>query len=165
MAAACGKCGYVRNELDSGPDWRCPNCGVAYAKAAEAAGQGAPAPRAAVISTIRGGSSAMSFTESIVYCLSNYVKFNGRGSRSEYWWFMLFFWLLLLVTTLIYEFLGTLTMLGLLLPNLGASVRRLHDVDKSGWWLLIGLVPLIGPLLLLYWTVLPGTDGSNEYDA
>ena len=51
----------------------------------------------------------------------------------------------------------------LLLPSLAVAVRRLHDIDRSGWWYLIIVIPIIGPLVLLYWYIQPGTDGSNQF--
>ena len=62
------------------------------------------------------------------------------------------------------EPLSTLASLALLLPNLAVGVRRLHDIDKSGWWLLLGFIPLIGTLVLIYFMVQPGTEGSNRFD-
>jgi uncharacterized membrane protein YhaH (DUF805 family) len=53
--------------------------------------------------------------------------------------------------------------LGLLLPNLAVTVRRLHDTDRSGWWILLGLIPVIGTIVLLVFYVQPGTAGSNQF--
>ncbi|WP_346892640.1 DUF805 domain-containing protein [uncultured Roseibium sp.] len=113
--------------------------------------------------------------------LSNYFTFSGRASRSEYWWWMLFVFLTSLVMVfvdalLIAPFLGqsALTLKGpspaslvtnllLFFPSITVSVRRLHDIDRSGWWSFIVLVPLIGSLIYLYWTMKGGTQGSNSY--
>ena len=59
--------------------------------------------------------------------------------------------------------LAGLFVLAVFLPYLGVSVRRLHDINRSGWWILIGFVPLVGALLLIYWYVQPGTPGKNDY--
>jgi uncharacterized membrane protein YhaH (DUF805 family) len=111
----------------------------------------------------------MSFQEAISSGLSRYIDFNTRSSRSEYWFWVLFVILLSIVAGVIdnllfgSSILGTLVTLGLLVPGIAVGVRRLHDIDRSGWWYLIALIPLIGALVLIYWFVQPGTPGSNEY--
>jgi uncharacterized membrane protein YhaH (DUF805 family) len=101
--------------------------------------------------------------------LSKYVDFSGRAPRSEYWW-----WVLALVgaafavSFVVAIFTGDpdvadglvgLLWLGTILPSLAVGARRLHDTDRSGWWLLIGLVPLVGGIVLL---VLMATEGSRH---
>lgn len=125
----------------------------------------------------------MTFQESIKTCLGKYATFSGRASRSEYWYFFLFQLIVLVAANLLDGMLGTrstfagqgsvyihsygyiysLCGLLLLLPSLAASVRRLHDRDKSGWWLLITLLPLIGGIIFLVWIVQKGTDGQNRF--
>ena len=111
----------------------------------------------------------MSFQEAISSGLSRYIGFNTRSSRSEYWFWVLFVILLSIVAGVIdnllfgSSILGTLVTLGLLVPGIAVGVRRLHDIDRSGWWYLIALIPLIGALVLIYWFVQPGTPGSNEF--
>ncbi len=111
----------------------------------------------------------MSFQEAISSGLSRYIDFDTRSSRSEYWFWVLFVILLSIVAGVIdnllfgSSILGTLVTLGLLVPGIAVGVRRLHDIDRSGWWYLIALIPLIGALVLIYWFVQPGTPGSNEY--
>ena len=113
----------------------------------------------------------MNFGDSIRTCLSKYATFQGRASRSEYWFFILFGVIALVVASIVDGILGTglalygLVALGLFLPQLAAGVRRLHDVNRSGWWMLIVLVPLLGPILLLIWTCSPGTAGDNDHGA
>lgn len=63
-----------------------------------------------------------------------------------------------------FQVLGTLFSLAVLLPGLAVSVRRLHDIDKSGWWVLIAFVPVIGIIVLLVFFVMPGTDGPNRFN-
>ncbi|KQM71323.1 DUF805 domain-containing protein [Xylophilus sp. Leaf220] len=108
----------------------------------------------------------MTFGQAVSVCLQKkYVDFSGRASRSELWWFFLFQILAYLVSGLIHNVVYMVVVLALLLPSLGVGVRRLHDVGRSGWWLLISVIPLVGGLVLLYWMVQPGDAGSNEYGA
>ena len=108
--------------------------------------------------------------------VKNYVNFSGRASRSEYWWFVLFnfvfgFALLPIDIALGYDIMdpystpwvSNLFSLLLLLPGLGLAVRRLHDTGRSGWWLLIGLIPCIGWILLIVWYVEEGNAHVNAY--
>ena len=119
----------------------------------------------------------MGFTEAVKTCLSKYATFQGRATRSEYWWFALFM-TLVVIAAMVVDFLifgydpadttsfgvvYSLVSLGLLLPSLGALVRRLHDVDRSGWWYFIVLVPIIGVIVLIVFLVKRGTPGTNRY--
>ncbi len=117
----------------------------------------------------------MGFQEAVTACLSKYVGFEGRAVRSEYWYWVLFIVIvtvvLNLVTAVLPGALGSiigvlsgLFALGTFLPGLAVSVRRLHDVDRSGWFLLIAFIPLIGALVLIYFMVQPGTPGRNRFD-
>ena len=116
----------------------------------------------------------MTFNQSIRTCFQKYVDFTGRAPRSEYWWFTLFLILGNLAATMIdvtmfsvaadqYGPLNSIFSLATLLPGIAVSIRRLHDVDRSGWWLLIMFIPLIGWLVLLFWEVSPGTPGANRF--
>jgi uncharacterized membrane protein YhaH (DUF805 family) len=105
----------------------------------------------------------MNIADSVKFCLSKYVTFEGRASRSEYWWFLLAVFLVTLVLSFIMPFLGGLVYLGLILPMIAAAARRLHDIGKSAWFLLVGLIPLVGGLILLYFHVLPGEAGANQF--
>ena len=105
----------------------------------------------------------MSFTDSIRSCFSQYVGFSGRASRSEYWFFYLFFVLVngvggVLDGALGVEILQLLAVLGLILPFLGVSTRRLHDTGRSAWWLLVIWVPVLN-LIILIQDSTPGTNG------
>jgi len=106
----------------------------------------------------------MSFTDAVRTCLSKYVDFSGRARRSEYWWFALFVILAGAVGAILDGLFGTRSDLGtgvvqglinlaLLLPGLAVAVRRLHDTGRTGWWILIGLVPLVGWIVLLVFYV------------
>lgn len=114
----------------------------------------------------------MDFVGAIQAGFRNYVNFNGRASRSEYWYWVLFVIIVGLVAGVIdvatvgnaqFGPVGSLTSLGLLLPNIGISVRRLHDLDKTGWFILLVLIPLVGAIILLIWFVQRGTVGGNQY--
>ena len=117
----------------------------------------------------------MNFVEAISSCFRNYASFSSRAVRSEYWYWILFAAIVLFVFGAIDEALypGPLAMgpfsyvsmavgLALILPSLAVLVRRLHDIDRTGWWVLIGPT-FIGTLVLIYWACLPGTSGSNRF--
>jgi len=110
----------------------------------------------------------MNFVEAIQSGFSNYVNFSGRAQRSAYWWWFLFVIIVDIVASLIDGMLGVqivaaLAGLAMLLPSIAVGVRRLHDLDKSGWWLLIGLIPLIGAIVLIIFFVQKGTTGPNRF--
>jgi uncharacterized membrane protein YhaH (DUF805 family) len=111
----------------------------------------------------------MNFTDAVSSAFSNYATFRGRARRSEYWWFTLFIIIassvLGLVDSLLFgrQILSALFGLATFIPILAVTVRRLHDVDRSGWWILISVVPLLGVILLLYWYTREGTPGSNQF--
>jgi uncharacterized membrane protein YhaH (DUF805 family) len=114
------------------------------------------------ISTFLVNEYDMTFTESITTCLSKYATFRGVASRSEYWWFFLFLvvtsWALGLVSdALVYIF-----NLAMLLPSLAAGVRRLHDTNRSGWWLLMWLIPFIGWICVV--VLLVEKSSPSRYD-
>jgi uncharacterized membrane protein YhaH (DUF805 family) len=112
---------------------------------------------------------------------AQYFDFNGRTARAGFWYYMLVYVLLYIVVSILESILGFgaitqygnyyyqvrpltgLLTLALLLPNLGIGVRRLHDTNHSGFWLLIGLIPIVGWLVLIYWYVQPGTVCANRY--
>jgi len=106
----------------------------------------------------------MTFQESIKSCIQkNYANFNGRATRSEYWWFLLFQILAIFVALLISPALYGFVWLGLFVPSLAVTVRRLHDVNKSGWFYLFVLIPLIGPILLIVWLCSGSVNKGNRF--
>ncbi len=116
----------------------------------------------------------MGFVDSIKAGFSKYVDFGTRSSRSEYWYWTLFVVLATLALTLIDiailgvdHIAGIADLFGLatLVPGIAVGVRRLHDYDKSGWWMLLCFVPIIGWIVLIYWFVQKGTDGNNRFGA
>lgn len=110
----------------------------------------------------------LNFKESISICLKKYFNFKDRASRSEYWYFQLlvtpiFIWAQfpsndnqILIIQLILTF-------GLIIPAIAAGVRRFHDKDKSGWWILISFIPFVGSIIVLVLLIDKGTEGSNRF--
>ena len=113
----------------------------------------------------------MGFTEAVrSVVVERYADFQGRAPRSEFWWFALFYMLLSLVigavsglSDVLGGVLNLVVTLALLVPTIAVSIRRLHDTDRTGWWVLIGLVPLIGTIVLIVFYVQRGTDGDNRF--
>ncbi len=113
----------------------------------------------------------MTFAEAIKSGFSNYVTFSGRASRSEYWYWVLFAVLIVIVAgildTAMFPFaeprpLGAVTSVILFLPGLAVGFRRLHDIDRTAWWVLIAFTG-IGVILLIIWACLRGTAGANRF--
>lgn len=104
----------------------------------------------------------MTFGESISTCFKKYADFTGRATRSEYWWWVLFYALVSVGLGLVSDILSGLFALAVLVPSLAVAARRLHDLDRSGWWQLICLIPLIGLIVLIYWFVQPAKE-PNRY--
>ena len=103
----------------------------------------------------------MTFTESIQTCLSKYVNFEGRASRPEYWWFALFIVIVGVGLSFVSETVSMLFYLATLLPSIAAATRRLHDTDRSGWWQLIGIVPIVGWIVIIYFLAQKGKDANR----
>lgn len=101
--------------------------------------------------------------------IKQYADFNGRARRKEFWMFILVSIIISIPLTLIdkyilkSEILGSIYNLGIFIPNLAVSVRRLHDVNKSGWMLLLWFLPIIGWIWLLNLHVTGGIKGENKY--
>ncbi len=119
----------------------------------------------------------MSFSQAVSSVLLNkYATFSGRARRSEYWWWYLFVTIVFVVAGILDRAVGltysdvtlgggwiaTIAGIVFLVPNLAVAVRRLHDTGRTGWWLLIGLVPVIGFFVLLYFFVLD-SENDNQY--
>jgi uncharacterized membrane protein YhaH (DUF805 family) len=110
----------------------------------------------------------VSFTDAISDGFSKYVTFSGRSSRSAYWWWALFGFLAVVAGYIVDAILGTgfvfyaIVALALLLPNLAVTVRRLHDTGRSGWWILISLIPIVGGIVLFVFMLL-ASDGPNQW--
>ena len=136
--------------------------------------------------------AAPGFFEAIGICFSRYAVFTGRASRAEFWWWSLFqglvtgFFDAMIVprqfqelmsafvngtvppadpSQAMLQLIGTLFSLALFLPTAAVTVRRLHDIGKSGWWYFYGIIPLLGWFPMLFWLCRKGAEGSNRYGA
>jgi uncharacterized membrane protein YhaH (DUF805 family) len=110
----------------------------------------------------------MNFAQAISSGFSNYVNFRGRAVRSEYWYWVLFIFLGMIVAEIIDSVLGLTLIyflfdLAIILPSIAVGIRRLHDLDRSGWWILLSLIPIVGPIILIIWYCGKGTDGANRF--
>ncbi|MGL6257695.1 DUF805 domain-containing protein [Vibrio sp. WXL210] len=100
--------------------------------------------------------------------LKKYAVFTGRARRQEYWMFVLFNVIISIAIALIERVIGTnfiggLYSLAVFIPSLAVAVRRLHDTGRTGWWVLIGFIPLIGLIVLIVFTIKDSDEGDNEY--
>ena len=123
----------------------------------------------------------MGFSEAIQSGFNNYANFEGRASRPAYWWWFLFTWIVSIIAQLLDNMtriggigsesylnmwvgiISAIVGLALFLPSLGVMIRRLHDTDRSGWWWLIGIIPIIGWIILIFFLASPATPGENRY--
>lgn len=126
----------------------------------------------------------MGFIEAVGTCYRNYVNFNGRARRSEYWFFALYNFLAVVLPAFLSFVLGAeiygrasnapgvvaaglaiaaLMLVVNFLPGLAVLVRRLHDTNASGLWALLMFVPQLGGIALFIWCIIPGTRGANRY--
>lgn len=119
----------------------------------------------------------MSFGEAVKTCINKYATFRGRARRSEYWWFYLACFILSIAGSILAAFLAfagvdyelanngisLLILLAVFLPSLSVGVRRLHDIGRSGWWLLLGFIPFVGAIVLIVWFCQDSKLEANEY--
>lgn len=116
--------------------------------------------------------------EDFLEALKKYAQFTGRSDRKEFWYFVLLNLGLQIVASILDGIafggatsgagmalspISSLVSLALLIPGLAVSFRRLHDVNKTAWWLLIGLIPLIGWIILIVWYAKKGDPAENQY--
>jgi uncharacterized membrane protein YhaH (DUF805 family) len=116
--------------------------------------------------------ATMGFGEAVSSGFSNYVNFSSRTQRSGYWFWTLFVVLLSVAASILdlvvaaaigFSFFGFLIFLVTIIPGIAVSVRRMHDLDKSGWWLLLAFIPIVGAIVLLIWFCTAGTPGLNRF--
>jgi uncharacterized membrane protein YhaH (DUF805 family) len=105
----------------------------------------------------------MNIQESVTVCLKKYVEFDGRASRSELWWFILAQVIVGIIANTLHPTLGGIVSLLLFLPTIAVGARRLHDINKTGWLQLVGIIPIIGWILVIYWFVQPTQPEGNKY--
>ncbi|PKH41927.1 Uncharacterized membrane protein YhaH, DUF805 family [Nocardioides alpinus] len=118
----------------------------------------------------------MDFMTAVRTCFAKYVGFSGRARRSEFWYFVLFTFLVGIVTSILDSILGTdydgntsgglintLGSLALFLPSLAVAIRRLHDINRSGWWILLGIIPIVGWIIVIVWYCTDTKPGDNQY--
>lgn len=104
-----------------------------------------------------------------VKCLKNYANFSGRARRKEYWFFFLTYLIALIITLVIDGILNTdgiisvIFILAMIIPSLSVSIRRLHDINKSGWYWFIQMIPLIGPIITLIWLATDTKPEVNQW--
>ena len=113
-----------------------------------------------------------------IYCFKNYAKFDGRAGRPEYWFYALFSTLIFFILQFLSSILGfqyamnelitvyplaSIWQVVTFVPSLAVGVRRMHDINRSGFWLLFLLLPLIGWLLIMIFALLKGNDDDNDY--
>lgn len=106
--------------------------------------------------------SPVGFIDAIKLCFSKYADFNGRAPRAEYWWWFLFTFIIDVALGWV-PVLGWIISLGLFIPTLAVSWRRLHDIGKGGGWWFIGLIPIVGWIILIIWYCKDGEPHPNRF--
>jgi uncharacterized membrane protein YhaH (DUF805 family) len=103
--------------------------------------------------------------------LQRYAKFDGRASRAEFWWFVLANFLVYIVLAILLQVASIFIVLyvgywiATIIPSLAVGIRRLHDTNKSGWFLLLSLIPIVGGIILIVFLATEGTNGPNDHGA
>ena len=151
----------------------CPTCGKENEPSAQFCGIcGSPLtdPQATGIDYGVDSSKPMvGFSEAISLGFKNYINFNGRATRAEYWWWVLF----IVVTGVVLATIDSITGIGALqnifnlatlIPGLALGARRLHDIGKSGWWQLLWFAIIVGWIIMIVWYCKPGNQLGNKYN-
>ena len=115
-------------------------------------------------------SQNIAFMDAVKACFSKYADFNGRSPRAEFWYFILFnavvgvvLFTLAAAVASFFIYIYYLYALAVMVPNIAVSIRRMHDIGRSGWWVLISLVPMIGSIWFIVLAALPSQLGSNQF--
>jgi len=128
---------------------------------------GAPPQGDPAVAPLRGAS----FGQAVQRFFGKYAQFRGRASRSEFWWFFLFNAIVGIVLNVLeavsngFAILSALYGLAIIVPELALNARRLHDTNRSGWWQLLVLIPIVGWIILLVWYILPEKPEGARFDA
>jgi len=132
-----------------------------------------PPPAGGVPATPAGGAAPPPGNPLVGYwkqvVLERYTKFDGRSGRPEFWWYVLANFIISIVLNLVSQVSDILVILPLLyglavlIPGIAVAIRRLHDTGKSGWFLLLGLIPCAGPIILIVFFATEGTRGPNQF--
>lgn len=107
----------------------------------------------------------MNFGDSIKLCFSKYADFNGRAKRPEFWWFVLFTFLVSLALGMVSDVISGLFSLAVFVPSIAVGARRLHDTNRSGWFQLLWIIPVIGWIVLIVFCAQEGEAGDNQFGA
>ncbi len=105
----------------------------------------------------------MTFLKSVETCFIKYIDFSGRASRPEFWWFYLFNVVCWIVGFALGPVIEIVIILALIIPYISVAARRLHDINKSGWLQLIGIIPLVGWIIMIIWLVRDGDKKDNRF--
>lgn len=157
----CSNCG---TKIENGAAF-CPNCGTKQATTASSTNQQTyyAQPNAYAYANVNteGSPKNVNFGEAIKLYFKNYANFTGRSTKSEYWWAFLFNYIASLISGFI-SVLAPIVVLGLLVPSIAVGVRRLHDTGKSWVYLLLGLIPIVGAILLII-QYCKESDADNQW--
>lgn len=153
MKMFCNECG---NELKEGAEF-CTNCGTKAKK------DEVERSDEILHTVVQSSGHNVTFSQAVRLYFQNYTNFKGRATRAEYWWAVLFNVLVNFIASLIQP-VGSLLVLALLIPGLSVGVRRLHDVGKSGLYLLMSFIPLVGAVILIV-QFCKGSDEDNQWGA
>ncbi len=114
----------------------------------------------------------MNFQTAVKTAFSKYIVISGRARRAEYWFFAAFCLLGGIITGFVdgalfggAQITNAILVLAIIIPSITLQVRRLHDMDRSGWWALLILAPVVGSIVLMIWSAFKGTEGSNRFGA
>jgi uncharacterized membrane protein YhaH (DUF805 family) len=166
-ASFCQSCG---KPLNANATSKLPGPQVSPSEFAPGGGQMPPKN-----TTSSNAPKAMKFMEAVKFGYLNYANFKGRASRSQYWYWVLHYWIVSVALTVFSGVslflasdgtalpLGSLFFVGIFIPSIACATRRLHDINKSGALMLLGLIPIIGAIILLVWFCAPGDPGANRY--
>ena len=156
----------------------CPTCGKDNPEDARfcgICGVSLIVPTASGIGTAASELQKVSFPQAIKLGFKNYFKFSGRATKAEYWWWLLFIVLAGIVLAVVDTLTGTMGMFGdsgllgflfelaTLVPSFALGARRLHDINRTGWWLLLWFVLVIGWIVLIVWAIKRGDECPNKY--